>query len=78
MERDLFNMYGIFKERNNSIKEDSCVTENSNKDTDCSCPLAMVFINSQPIESVYPLAEAFCEGTLFPNLNKPFLGGMLK
>lgn len=42
---------------------------------DCTDPLTMVFINAQPLENVYPLNEAFCNGTLFPNLNKPF-GGM--
>ncbi|MBQ2286269.1 MAG: spore coat associated protein CotJA [Clostridia bacterium] len=35
----------------------------------------MVFINMQPLDEVYMPKEAFCNGTLFPNLNKPFLGG---
>lgn len=43
---------------------------------DCTDPLTMVFINMQPLDSVYPLSEAFDAGTLFPNLNKPFYGGM--
>jgi hypothetical protein len=37
--------------------------------------LTMAFIDMQPLESVYPLESAFCNGTLFPNLNKPFMGG---
>lgn len=40
--------------------------------------LAMAFVDMQPIESVYPEATAFCNGTLFPNLNMPFYGGKTK
>ena len=47
--------------------------------TDCTDPLTMVFINMQPSGGeVYPLEKAFCAGTLFPELDKPFLGGMRK
>lgn len=38
--------------------------------------LTMVFINMQPLDEIYTPEAAFNEGTLFPNLNKPFLGGM--
>lgn len=37
--------------------------------------LAMVFANMQPLDDVYSFEEALREGTLFPNLNKPFKGG---
>lgn len=37
--------------------------------------LAMAFVDMQPIDGVYPEATAFCNGTLFPNLNMPFYGG---
>ncbi len=40
--------------------------------------LAMAFVDMQPINGVYPEATAFCNGTLFPNLNMPFLGGKIK
>lgn len=40
--------------------------------------LAMAFVDMQPISGVYPESAAFCNGTLFPNLNMPFLGGKLK
>ena len=40
--------------------------------------LAMAFVDMQPIESVYPEDTAFCNGTLFPNLNMPFYGGKKK
>lgn len=38
--------------------------------------LTMAFVNMQPLESVYQTDMAFCNGTLFPNLDKPFYGGM--
>jgi len=38
--------------------------------------LTMVFIDMQPLESVYSPEAALCNGTLFPNINKPFMGGM--
>lgn len=40
--------------------------------------LAMAFVDMQPLESVYPQETAFCNGTLFPNLNMPFYGGNCK
>ncbi|MBE6808977.1 MAG: spore coat associated protein CotJA [Ruminococcaceae bacterium] len=40
--------------------------------------LTMAFINMQPLESVYPNETAFSSGTLFPNIDKPFYGGMRK
>lgn len=42
----------------------------------CNDPLTMVFINVQPLDGVYTLCDGFCNGTLFPNLNKPFSGGV--
>ena len=38
--------------------------------------LTMAFVNIQPLDTVYPNETAFCSGTLFPNLDKPFYGGM--
>lgn len=38
--------------------------------------LTMAFVDMQPLDSVYPEETAFRCGTLFPNLNKPFYGGM--
>ena len=42
---------------------------------ECKDPLAMVFINVQPFGRVYDTEEAFENGTLFPDFNKPFMGG---
>lgn len=44
----------------------------------CTEPLTMVFINAQPFNEVYTSEMAFQNGTLFPELNKPFLGGARK
>lgn len=38
--------------------------------------LTMAFVDMQPLDSVYPTDTAFCNGTLFPNIDKPFYGGM--
>ena len=38
--------------------------------------LTMAFVDMQPLESVYPTDAAFSSGTLFPNIDKPFYGGM--
>lgn len=37
-------------------------------------PLAMAYVPMQPLESTYEQDEALKAGTLFPNLDKPFLG----
>lgn len=40
--------------------------------------LTMAFVDMQPIESVYPPETALQRGTLFPNIDKPFVGGMVR
>ncbi len=59
--------------RGNAFKSDH--NHIMHKESACNDPLTMVFINMQPLDNVYTPHEAFCNGTLFPNLNKPFLGG---
>ena len=79
MDRRMFDMSEFYRtsgamQQEHESDEMSCInTENSG---DCADPLTMVFINMQPLDSVYTLSEAYCNGTLFPNLNKPFFGGM--
>lgn len=34
--------------------------------------LAMAFVNIQPLDAVYEAELSFSNGTLFPELNKPF------
>ncbi len=44
--------------------------------TDVAQPiLAMAFVNMQPLERLYNLEDAYRNGTLFEDLNKPYLGG---
>ena len=38
-------------------------------------PVGMAYVPWQKIDKIYEtLAEAFCAGTLFPELNKPYTG----
>lgn len=79
MDRRMFDMSEFYRTSSNMQPEpekDERPLENTESSGDCADPLTMVFINMQPLESVYPLNEAFEAGTLFPNLNKPFYGGM--
>ena len=39
-------------------------------------PLAMSYVPIQHWNTTYPLAKALERGTLFPNLDLPFKGGM--
>ena len=79
MEKSMFNLADFQREcgcdsrtRNNT---GGCLVENNAASYRCDGALTMVFINMQPINGVYPLDKAFCRGTLFPELDKPFLGG---
>ena len=54
------------------INDDFCSPEPGDRNNGI---LTMVFIDMQPLESVYPEATAFNCGSLFPKLNKPFYGG---
>ena len=79
MDRRMFNMSEFYRADSDMRSEpvrDERSRINTETDEECTDPLTMVFINMQPLDSVYPLNEAYDEGTLFPNLNKPFLGGM--
>lgn len=53
--------------------DDYCVMTPVNRNNGI---LTMAFVDMQPLDSVYELNEAFDNGTLFSNLNKPFYGGM--
>ena len=57
------------------INTDFCVVEPRHHNDGI---LTMAFVDMQPLESVYPESTAFCNGSLFPNLNKPFYGGNLR
>ena len=36
--------------------------------------LTMAYVPIQPFETPYDLPTALCRGTIFPSLDKPFLG----
>ena len=41
--------------------------------------LTMAFVNMQPLDTLYETERGWSNGTIFPNLNKPFeAGGMVK
>lgn len=40
--------------------------------------LTMAFVDMQPLDNVYSMSDAFISGTLFPNLDKPFYGGVCR
>lgn len=73
MERTQFDISDFYKAV--ACKNRDCLAKPPMNTEPCKNPLTMVFINMQPLESVYNQEEAFNIGTLFPNLNKPFLGG---
>ena len=37
--------------------------------------LTMAFVNMQPLSNIYEAERGFKEGTIFPNINKPFEAG---
>ena len=81
MQKDL-NMYSQAVDSTlnckNNVKIPPCIDDNF-----CVSPpvprnggvLAMAFVDMQPLDSVYSEELAFCNGTLFPNLDMPFYGG---
>ena len=81
------NYIEMMKQLNQAVDTDN--TECTNKpcfDTDFCNPmpnkdtngvLTMAFVNMQPLDTVYSTDLAFKNGTLFPNINKPFFGGNL-
>ena len=42
--------------------------------TNSDLPLAMAYAPEQEWNEVYEIDTAFCRGTIFPGLDKPFLG----
>jgi len=57
----------------NCINTDYCKPTPTDKNDGI---LTMAFVDMQTIDSVYQTDTAFCKGTLFPNIDKPFYGGM--
>lgn len=69
---------GSFKERvggNVEVKRKDCDFCNPPDLENTDGVLTMAFVNMQPLSSVYSVAEAMENGTLFPNIDKPLLRG---
>ena len=52
------------------VAENCAAVETINSDV-----LAMAFVNMQPFDAVYSLSDGLKAGTIFPDLDKPFLEG---
>ena len=72
-------MWKMLTNKEDNIHGDGCINNNycalsPRENTDGV--LTMAFVNMQPLDSVYAPSEALLKGTLFPNIDKPFMGGM--
>lgn len=54
------------------VLENCAVSQNDND------VLTMAFVNMQPFDAVYSLSDGLKAGTIFPDLDKPFLEGREK
>ncbi len=83
MDRRVFDMLELYKQNNmnTDMNHDNKVCFNGDYclETDYNAKngdiLTMAFVNMQPIESVYETEQGFTNGTIFPNIDKPFCGG---
>lgn len=55
----------------NYSNTNNCMNNSQNDNT----VLAMAFVNVQHLNSVYDTETGFCNGTIFPALNKPLIAG---
>ena len=53
----------------------NCYGNQSVCDAVDTCPLAMAYVPMQRWKNTYEPAEGWHRGTIFPELDKPFLGG---
>lgn len=83
VDRRIYEMLEHYKLNNKksdtSLRNEVCHTDDFCLETDYNAKdgeiLTMAFVNMQPIESVYATEDGFCNGTIFPNIDKPFYGG---
>ena len=61
---------------NNCIVEQRVMCNYQNNIDDM--PIAMAYVPWQRWSNVYDLDKGFCYGTIFPELNKPFVGRCMK
>lgn len=84
MDRRMFDMTDIYNQLRAVEQNDTNVVPECyfNSDYCVKTPqdfnngiLTMAFVDMQPLNSVYETEDAFCRGSLFPNIDKPFWGG---
>lgn len=70
--------HGLMQERNRAygsrqsgVQSDECFVPTPFPD---ATPVAMAYVPYQQSPEVYEEMTAFCQGTLFPDLDKPFTG----
>jgi hypothetical protein len=51
------------------------VSDEETNNNSCRQALTLVFIQNQELEQVYDTETAFCRGTAFPDLDKPWKAG---
>ncbi len=62
----------------NPLQEFIVINGATSEHTHDSLPLAMAYIRKQKVLDTYPTADGYTFGTIFRELNKPFLGEMQK
>ena len=66
--------------RNNSIAYNNyrqpvvCTADNYQKDGFADMPLAMAYVPWQRWQNIYDAEKGFCRGTIFQELDLPFMG----
>lgn len=90
MDKRLYDLAQMYRDNDNRVSCTRARQMNNQSgcdclDTDFCLPtpesmnggiLTLAFVDMQPLESVYQNDDALRCGTLFPNINKPFYGGM--
>ena len=56
------------------VRKEACCDDRTEYDELSGMPLAMAYVPMQQFQSIYELDEALQNGTVFPELNKPFMG----
>ncbi len=81
MDKRIFDMLEHYKQINNvenkvNLNDDTNYNFCVETDYNAADPrvLTMAFINMQTLDNVYETEEGFSKGSIFPNIDKPYLG----
>ena len=86
MDRKMFDVTDFYSRTASENESADSMVDNCFNTDFCNPPpqqnvsdvLTMAFVNMQPLDYVFSEDEAFSNGSLFPNITKPFYGGNLK